>query len=69
MGLEQEIQQAVIEMPVKYQRIIQTTVAGIHALCALADALEPKISLGAVSVAIVGAAYQDKEEAAEADKE
>jgi 3-dehydroquinate dehydratase len=62
MSLEDEILAVIREMPDKHQRIVLTAVAGIHALCALADALEPEISLGAVAVSVIGAKYQDKEE-------
>jgi hypothetical protein len=66
MGLAEEILQVISEMPERHQRIVQTAVAGIHALCAFADALESEFSLGAVAVSVVGAEYQDKAEAAEA---
>jgi len=65
MPLTDEIWKVVNEMPLRERQIIGSTVTGIHALCALADALMPEFSLGAVAVSVVGAEYQDKAEAEE----
>ena len=63
--LADEIRAVIKQMPLVQQKIINTTVTGIHALCALADAVGQEQMLGAISIALVGAEYQDAEDAAE----
>ena len=67
MGLADEIRAVIAEMPLKDQQIINATHTALRYTCALADELgKPDKMLGATAAALLGAEYQDAEEAVEA---
>lgn len=64
MSLENEIRAVVKEMPIEDQQIINSAFAAISHVCALADKLSGTDKLhGATAVAMMGARYQDAEDA------
>lgn len=64
MGLADEIRAVIAEMPLKDQQIINATHTALRYTCALADELgKPDKMFGATAVALLGAEYQDAEEA------
>jgi hypothetical protein len=65
MGLADEIRAAIAQMPLQDQKIINATYTALRYTCALADELgKPDKLYGASAVALLGAEYQDLEDAA-----
>ena len=64
MGLADEISNVIREMPAEDQYFIFKTATAIRAICDLADKLgKPDQAFGAIAVALIGAQYQDAEDA------
>lgn len=64
MGLADEISNVIRQMPAEDQYFIFKTAVAIRAICDLADKLgKPDQAFGATAVALIGAQYQDAEDA------
>lgn len=67
MGIADEIRDVIAQMPIHDQQVINATHTALRYTCALADELgKPDKLFGATAVALLGAEYQDAEEAVEA---